>query len=177
MADAGKIDFFISYRSWDESWATWLAWQLEDAGYTTFLQAWDFRPGGNFVNQMQKGTTECARTLAVLTPAYFESGFTKAEWYAAFAHDPAGEQGLLLPVRVAECDVEGLLGQVIYVNLVGLDEAAARERLLAGVNRSRAKPSVPPRFPGTTSARARSRAFPEPTPTAVLRRSEPSTAP
>ncbi len=152
MTAGDKIDFFVSYRSSEEGWATWLAWQLEEAGYTTFVQAWDFRPGGNFVAEMQKGTTKCARTLAVLSPTYFESGFTMAEWYAAFANDPAGVNGLLLPVRVAECDVEGLLGQVIYVNLVGLDEAGARERLLAGVNRSRAKPSVAPRFPGATGS-------------------------
>ncbi|MBK8908176.1 MAG: TIR domain-containing protein [Rhodospirillales bacterium] len=162
MTAGDKIDFFVSYRSSEEGWATWLAWQLEEAGYTTFVQAWDFRPGGNFVAEMQKGTTKCARTLAVLSPTYFDSGFTKAEWYAAFANDPSGVNGLLLPVRVAECDVEGLLGQVIYVNLVGLDEVGARERLLAGVRRSRAKPSVAPSFPGATGSVHPKPGFPAP---------------
>lgn len=148
MAGPSAIDFFISYRTSDESWAAWIAWNLEEAGYSTFLQAWDFRPGSNFVAQMQKGATECARTIVVLTPTYFLSGFARAEWCAAFAHDPTGEQGLLLPVRVSECDVEGLLGSIIFINLVGLDQASARERLLAGVSRSRAKPLVPPSFPG-----------------------------
>ena len=32
----------------------WIAWQLEDANYSVVLQAWDFRPGGNFVFDMQK---------------------------------------------------------------------------------------------------------------------------
>ena len=36
-------DFFISYNSADKGWAEWIAWQLEEAGYTTILQAWDFR--------------------------------------------------------------------------------------------------------------------------------------
>lgn len=40
-------DFFISYNSADRTWAEWIAWQLEEAGYTTVLQAWDFRPGSN----------------------------------------------------------------------------------------------------------------------------------
>ena len=40
-------DFFISYNSADRQWAEWIAWQLEEAGYTTVLQAWDFRPGPN----------------------------------------------------------------------------------------------------------------------------------
>ncbi len=37
-------DFFISYTSADETWATWIAWVLEEAGYTTLVQAWGFSP-------------------------------------------------------------------------------------------------------------------------------------
>jgi hypothetical protein len=47
-------DFFISYNSADLAWAEWIAWQLEAAGFTTIVQAWDFRPGSNFVVEMQK---------------------------------------------------------------------------------------------------------------------------
>ena len=45
-------DFFISYTEADESWAKWIAWILEANGFTTVLQAWDFRPGSNFVLDM-----------------------------------------------------------------------------------------------------------------------------
>jgi len=38
----------ISYTRADLRWAEWTAWQLEDKGYTTILQAWDFRSGANF---------------------------------------------------------------------------------------------------------------------------------
>jgi hypothetical protein len=37
-------DFFISYTQIDRAWAEWLAWELEAAGYTTVLQAWDMPP-------------------------------------------------------------------------------------------------------------------------------------
>ena len=47
-------DFFISYNRADKSWAVWIAWQLEDAGYATAIQVWDFRPGSNFVLEMQQ---------------------------------------------------------------------------------------------------------------------------
>lgn len=144
-----KKDFFISYARADSDWAKWIAWQIEDVGYTTFLQAWDFQPGNNFPHKMEKGVTECARTVAVLSPAYFASGFTRAEWYAAFAKDPTGEHGLLLPVRIAEFNVEGLLGQIIYVNLVGVNEKEARERLLTSIEQTRAKPPRPPKFPAS----------------------------
>ena len=29
--------FYISYNSADRQWAEWIAWQLEEAGYTTVL--------------------------------------------------------------------------------------------------------------------------------------------
>jgi TIR domain len=38
------VDFFVSYTAADQEWAEWIAWQLEEAGYRTVLQAWDFRP-------------------------------------------------------------------------------------------------------------------------------------
>ena len=75
-----------------------------------------------------------------------------AEWAAAFKRDPTGDQGLLLPVRVRPCDVEGLLGQVVYIDLVDQDEAAARATLLRGIKHERRKPSSPPVFPSTQQA-------------------------
>ena len=47
-------NFFISYTATDRAWAEWVAWQLEVAGYSTRIQAWDFRPGFNFVREMQE---------------------------------------------------------------------------------------------------------------------------
>ncbi len=106
-------DFFISYTRADQAWAEWIAWQLEAAGYTTVIQAWDFRPGSNFVEAMQQASAAAERTIAVLSPDYLTSPFTRPEWQAAFAQDPTGEKGLLLPVRARECDLQlkGLLPQ------------------------------------------------------------------
>jgi tetratricopeptide (TPR) repeat protein len=140
--------FFISYNSADRPWAEWIAWQLEEAGYTTVLQAWDFRPGSNFVLEMQRAAEEAERTIAVLSPDYLGARFTQPEWAAAFAQDPTGVEGTLLPVRVRECKLEGLLPQIVYIDLVDLEETAAKDTLLAGVRRERAKPTTPPGFPG-----------------------------
>ena len=101
-------DFFISYTHVDRPWAEWIAWQLEAAGYTTVIQAWDFRPGANFVLAMQQAAAKSERTIAVLSPAYLQSVFTTAEWGAAFARDPTGTQGLLLPVRIQDCELTGI---------------------------------------------------------------------
>ena len=151
-------DFFISYTHADQRWAEWIAWQLEAEGYTTMIQAWDFVAGGNFVDDMDTATRQAHRTIAVLSPDYFASEFTFPEWEAAFRRDPRGKQGLLLPVRVRPCDVEGLLGQVVYIDLVDQNEKTARATLLQRVKQERHKPNTPPAFPYTAQVNQTSKA-------------------
>ncbi len=144
---ANKKDFFISYNGKDKGWAEWIAWQLEATGYSVVIQAWDFRPGDNFVMKMQEAAVQANRTLMVLSPNYLAAQFTQPEWAAAFVQDPTGAKGTLLPVRVAECELQGLLPTIVYIDLVGLEEADARKALLAGIPWGRAKPPTSPPFP------------------------------
>ncbi|HTA36688.1 MAG TPA: TIR domain-containing protein, partial [Solirubrobacteraceae bacterium] len=148
MPDDVKPDFFVSYTSPDATWAEWIAWQLEQEGYTTTIQAWDFRPGHNFAVAMQDTTTQAERTIAVISPAFFASAYTNAEWAAAFTEDPDGRAARFVPVRVRDCELPGLHKGVIYIDLVGLAEPTARARLLEGVRPGRGKPAAPPGFPG-----------------------------
>jgi hypothetical protein len=145
VADRQAKDFF-SYTQVNRAWAEWIAVQLEAAGYSTVLQAWDFRPGKDFLYEMQQATSTVGRSIAVLSPAYFASKFGEAEWRAAFVKDPTGEQGLLVPVRVPP----GLLASRVYVDLVDTDEATARRRLLDGVGAAGARPTKAP-FPGAAA--------------------------
>jgi TIR domain len=103
MTEEATKDFFISYNKADRGWAEWIAWQLEAEGYSTIIQAWDFRPGGNFILEMDHATTVAKRTIAVLSPDYLDALFTKPEWAEAFRQDPTGKEGKLLPVRVRTC--------------------------------------------------------------------------
>lgn len=141
-------DFFISYNKADRAWAEWIAWQLEEAGWTTVIQDWDFRPGDHFALKMQRAAEEATRTIAVLSPDYLTSLYTQPEWATAFGDDPTGEKGLLLPVRVRECKLKAILGKIVYIDLVGKEAEAAEAELISGVKRGRAKPSIEPGFPG-----------------------------
>ena len=149
------VDYFVSYNHRDEQWATWIAWQLEQAGFTTAIQAWDFRPGNNFVHEMQEAATKADRTILVLTDNYLQSNFTQPEWYAAFAQDPKGAEARVIPVRVEPCNPAGLLGQIVYIDLVGKDVKEAATALLSGIAPGRAKPAAPPAFPGAATSTAK----------------------
>jgi len=153
-------DFWISYNQADREWAVWIAWQLEAVGYVAVIQAWDFRPGSNFVLEMQKAAESAGRTIAILSPDYLQASFPQPEWAAALAADPTGKLSRLLPIRVRECKPTGLLAQVVYSDLVGLDESAVLQTLLLGVQDGRAKPATPPPFPVTAKSAQMAPPFP-----------------
>lgn len=142
------VDFFVSYTGCDEVWAEWIAWQLEAAGYRVLLQAWDFGVGAHFVTDMHRAARDVVRTIAVLSAAYLDSAYAEAEWQAAWKDDPAGRDRKLLAFRIEDCLRPGLLGQLVTVDLFGLDHDMARDRLLNAARNERRKPAVEPVFPG-----------------------------
>jgi tetratricopeptide (TPR) repeat protein len=142
-------DFFVSFNSADKAWAEWIAWTLEEAGYEVVYQHWDFRPGGNFVLEMQKAAEGTRKTLIVLSDDYLRADYTQAEWAAAFVDDPRGEKRKLIPLRVAPCSPGGLLATLIFKDLVGLTQEEAKQAILSAVADGRPKPAQAPAFPGS----------------------------
>jgi tetratricopeptide (TPR) repeat protein len=129
-------DFFISYAV--ENWvqAKWIQQQLEDHGYRTILAGRDFSAGNNFVLEMDNALKTSAAMIAVMSPEYLASPYTQAEWAAVFPRDPTGARGLIIPVLIRPCEVEGLLKPLLRINLIdliGKDDQQAQKRLLRGV--------------------------------------------
>lgn len=162
------IDFFVSYSPADERWAGWIAWQLEAAGHRVLIQAWDFVPGTNFIEYMDRGIRDAAVVVAVLSRNYLRSRYGTMEWQAALRTDP----GKLVTVRIEDCPLEGLLATITYLDLVGArDSPAAAEALLRHLRHvlaGRAKPSVEPAFPNSGLA------LPEPVPQPASPTREPA---
>ena len=147
MDDLVERDFFISYNQADQAWAEWIAWTLEEAGYSTLLQAWHIRPGHDFMAQMRQAAAGCQQTLAVLSPSSLASEYAQKEWNTAVAADPGGKERKLIPVRVAECEPDAMLQTIVTIDFVGRDEEGARAALLEGLADS-GKPAEKPLYPG-----------------------------
>lgn len=157
-AKSPQKDFFVSYTGADDDWAQWIASVLKAGGYSTVMQAWDFGPGCNFVVEMHRALQRCRRLVLVYSPDYFASLYAQAEWAAAFAGDPTGEHRTLLPVRVKACKPAGLLGPIVYCDLVGLPEKKARELLLASARPiTQRRPARAVAFPGAKQTVSRTR--------------------
>jgi TIR domain len=151
-------DFFISYAKADSTWAEWIVWELEEAGYSVVIQAWDFRPGDNFVRQMLQAMSAAERTIVVLSPEFLASELARSEWMSEIAEYSHGEATRLLLVRVREAEPTGLLAATPYLDLIGLEERTAKDLLLDTVRRIHPEPlnarrtstgaSGPATFPG-----------------------------
>jgi TIR domain/Tetratricopeptide repeat/NB-ARC domain len=141
------VDFFISHAGCDQAWAEWVAWHLVEAGYTVELDCWHWAAGENFVRRMQGAVETANRVVALFSPAYFdEFHYTADEWASALIKDDEGGHRLV-PVQIEPCVVPRLLGSLIRVELVGVDEAEATRLLLAAV-RGPKRPDGKPVFPG-----------------------------
>lgn len=153
-------DFFISYNQADRLWAEWIAWNLDDAGYNTVIQAWDFGAGSRIGVEMHRAMANTRHTVLVLTPSFLDSEFCTEEAGAALVQDPGGAKRKVLPVRVADCAPDGWIGAIDYIDLVGSTEDRARDILVGRIESAlaiargeRAKPAVKPTFPGSQRPR------------------------
>ncbi|MCK9902137.1 hypothetical protein CC117_25435 [Parafrankia colletiae] len=160
--DAGETqqgwDFFVSYTQNDRDWAEWIAWQIEDLGYTVLIQAWDFVAGSYWMAMMERGIRDAQHTVAVLSGTYLRSVYGEREWQAALQADPQGFRRRLVPVRVSDCARPRLLKDLISIDLVDRSESEAARHLrqqITVVVDGRAKPKAAPRFPLTSAITVR----------------------
>src|SRR5262249_52967607 len=150
---AGRpLDFFISDAGVDEDWATWIGEELEIAGYTVELDVWNWAAGTDVIEATERALERASRVLEVWTPDYFTRVWPQMEHRVTFAATQT-KPGLLLPVLVRPCSeaLPRLYRTLKRVDLVGLEESEARDRLLeAGAGPSPPTSKAP--FPGVAAA-------------------------
>ena len=129
------MDYFVAYHAADQKWAEWVGELLVKAGYTVELQSYDYWARSSMILEMFAVSAIADATIALLSPDFLAENLDRPEWQAAHAQDPNGTQGILIPVRVHECDVESALPGVRYVDLVGLGEEDTRKKLMDGIAR------------------------------------------
>ena len=117
MAQESPKNFFLSYAHTDLAWAEWIAWELEQEGYTVFMPAWDVQPGNNVVRRKHQEIGVAQHTLVVLSPGYLEDESLQADWSVAFHGDSDPQQRKVLPVKVQDCVPTGYLSTLKAIDL------------------------------------------------------------
>ena len=151
-APATRKKYFISRAGADADWAQWVGWQIEEAGHDVVIQDWDFLPGDEVTAKMEDALKGCDKMIAILSSAYFAgSKYIDKEWEEAY------QLKKILPFRVQRVELPERFAKLVWIDLAGLDEAAAQEAVLQGIQRagaSRAKPEQRPSFPARSAASA-----------------------
>lgn len=149
MQGRHRPDFFIDYHDADVQWARWIAYQLENEHYTVFYREQDIRAGLNKVLKIDDVLQEeNVRIILLLSPDYLRKDSTSAGSFGGMVWSAKFSEERLLPVRVRDCAVKGLLSSIEPIDIVRLNEVEASLKLLNGLV-ARKKPSTePPNFPG-----------------------------
>ncbi|WP_368861973.1 toll/interleukin-1 receptor domain-containing protein [Frankia gtarii] len=117
----------VSYTRADEPRTTWVAWELEDSGYTTRFQVWDFAAGTHLVTEMH-------RTAQATAPVPSRCGRPRA----CSPHVPSRSGGLptppIRPSGPGRCRCSGSRTALrrgclaVTADLFGLDRDSAAAR-------------------------------------------------
>jgi TIR domain len=98
-------DVFVSYSHKDKAWvASVLVKALRDNGLRVLLDENDFEPGQSSIENMTDAILKARRTVAVLTPNWVGSEWTRFEGLVIAQDDPTGVRGRLLPILRQKCD-------------------------------------------------------------------------
>ena len=134
-------DFFISYTKSDENYATWVAELLEQNGYKVIIQAWDFLAGENFVERIQQSLVESDKLIVILSREYLTSKWCEAEWTAKLLTQVESNKRKIVPIRIEDFHVEGLLAPIVYIDAVEKSKNKVQAEILEGVKGEKARVS------------------------------------
>lgn len=98
-------DVFISYSSDDVNWVQQtLKPFLIERGFSVKTDK-EFRGGGLSVEQMANGVSHSRHVLAIMTPSFMNSEWTKLETAMTLLDDPAGKFRKLIPILLDDCTI------------------------------------------------------------------------
>ncbi|MCK9903212.1 toll/interleukin-1 receptor domain-containing protein [Frankia sp. Cpl3] len=128
----GPLHFYVTHATSDQPWAEWIADQLERKGFTVELGTRDWLAGESYLGRMSSALQRAQCIIAIYTDDFF----TGADLHRA-PHNSALYRGRkVVPVQVQPCQVPDIVADVVPVDLVGVDEAEAADRLAAGIGAS-----------------------------------------
>jgi tetratricopeptide (TPR) repeat protein len=140
-------DIFVSYTSKDRDWAFWIGQELEKLGHVARIDAWEIPGGGNIMAWMLQRLESADHTLCVISPDYYKGPFASAEFQAALWAAQEARKNFVLPVRIADCELQRLVAPLKRCDLFGVDEDESRARFTDFLKPA-GKPSTSTPFPG-----------------------------
>ena len=138
---------FISHASTDRPWSEWIAWVLEENGYTVTAQALDDRSGESLIGNVQQAITQPGFTLIVLSENYITVADNQSDGPSNLPQDPTSTARRVIPIRVEICQLpqKWELSKYIYIDLVDQAETEAEQTILAALKTHSESEASPPK--------------------------------
>lgn len=137
---SGK-DFVVHFVETDRPWAEWLYARLMESGFTLDWVSWDLPDADTSLRRLIQSVEPGACIVIASSPAYLRA-IEKDE-----RNLPSGELGWkenqkatgrdILPVRVLNCALEKVFGEVPIVDMVELDHDEGKRLLIEEAKRRR----------------------------------------
>jgi len=91
-------DVFISHKSYCKPWVEVLAQNLQNRGYSVFLDIWEIVPAKSIVDELYRGLRQSCRGILVVTPEAFESGWVREEYNQMMVQKQENPDFTIIPV-------------------------------------------------------------------------------
>jgi hypothetical protein len=110
---------FISHSSKDADFARTLAKDLEGLGHVVWFDEYRIRVGDCIVSKIEDGISSADYVVVVLSPDSVRSEWVEREWKAKFWDEVKSGKTLVLPARIAQCEIPLLLRTKRYADFQG----------------------------------------------------------
>jgi len=129
MPYGGMYDFFLSRRGSVSDVAREVADVLIEAGYKVLVQDYDIPFGVSFVEALHEGIKNSRNLVILYTGDYEASPYTRKEFTSFEAERLRNpEERHIIILRCEDVPPRGLLADIVYQDLVGVNNAQERRR-------------------------------------------------
>ncbi|WP_234683519.1 tetratricopeptide repeat protein [Bradyrhizobium monzae] len=155
-----KYDFFLSRRGAVAEIAREVSDVLTEHGYRVVVQDYDFRLGDSVIERMHESVRDARDLIVLFSSDYERSPYCRKEFtsFEAQRLSEPGERSIVV-LRCDDAPMKGLLADVAYQDLVGIEDRDERKRriIAAAERQSQSAPppprpfiALPPRVPSFT---------------------------
>lgn len=130
MATEPMYDIFLSHSSRDKVIVRGIADRLKADGLRVWFDEWEITPGANIPTKIDEGVRHSRVLLLCISKNGFGSDWVNLEQSAFRYLDPLNRNGRLIPLRLDETPIEGLLGPLHSISWLPNDREQSYKQLL-----------------------------------------------
>lgn len=117
QAPQSMSDIFLSHATLDLPVARRVANALKNAGFDIWFDEQQLKPGPPISIVIENALDAAKSMVALLSPAYFASEWTKKERSTITFRDPANSRSSMIPVLIGDCEIPTALKMIGPIDL------------------------------------------------------------